>query len=223
MAPPIDYNIVKYLNPAESVYDKFDEQAKIQAALEESALSSEYKRIQMDKLRKDIANQAELEQAMRDASSSPNGQVDLSSALRRAATIKAQQGDISGSAAILKALEPANPYEAQKRELDLALAKRRLQILNEPKKDKPESDVLMREKTTGIIKAVPRSQLEDYSSRGWDLASSREDPLAALLQGGSPQTPDSSPPQGAPAQRKFTVQELTQAGYKKNPDGTWSK
>lgn len=224
MAPPIDYNIIKYLNPAESVYDKFDEQARLAADLEKSSLTSQYQRLQMEQAQKALAQQAELEAAMQDVGTDANGQVDLSSALRKAAAIKARQGDVNGGAAILKALQPPDPYEAEKRKIDMDIKRGQLRKLNEPKPEKKEPTVRIREKNTGVLRIVPESQLEEYSRNGWDLASAAPSLYDDMQRYANPQGRETAPPPPeAPVKKKPTISELIQMGYKQNPNGTWSK
>lgn len=169
---PIDWNIVKYLNPQVSVSDKMDQQSQL-------SMEQALKQMQMKKMQDELARQDAIAQEMQTATSGPQASdpyqqiLDMSSAYSRA---RMRQGLDANTGQILQSLDPVSRKYKDMQMQDMASR------IGNRGKTGDKVRVWMQNPDTGEQGYVPRDQVDDYLSNGWEKLQ-KEDPIDARING----------------------------------------
>lgn len=176
----MDWNIVKYLNPEQTVFSKMDEQAKLQDALDGSRLDQAYKQMQMQQLQKkledDAAIRAEMEASVNGQQNSGDPYTDMLNLSNVYAKAALKRGDVTG---ILSLLNAADPLTREYRNAQI----QNLRSLRDNRgEDKPEKKtVKIVNKDTGIQDIVTPSEASDRLTTGEWKVLQAEDPIDARI------------------------------------------
>lgn len=174
--PPIDWNIVKYLNPDKRVMDKMDEQSLLSDKRAASALAQAYQQLQNQKMQQDITDEQSLQAELANIPKTGDEFKDLQSLATAYARKKMQLGQPSDYNQLLQSLDPLN------KKLREAEIYNKRSLADERGREKPDRvRVFLLNPETGEQRYVPRDQVDDLLEQGWEKLGSEEDPIQARI------------------------------------------